>query len=109
MVIRLSGWDASMLYSETPTVHMHTLKVAIIDLTDGGQHYFRSGAVSTASCQRHLFDRLNSLGRNFEGRERAGRVVPDWSTDLTFALELYVHSPYTGVSAEAHKDARQNE
>jgi diacylglycerol O-acyltransferase / wax synthase len=38
-MIRLSGWDASFLYSETPTVHMHTLKVAIIDLTDGGQHY----------------------------------------------------------------------
>ncbi|MCZ0728261.1 WS/DGAT/MGAT family O-acyltransferase [Mycolicibacterium iranicum] len=38
-MIRLSGWDASMLYSETPTVHMHTLKVAIIDLEGIGEHY----------------------------------------------------------------------
>ncbi|MDG4669421.1 wax ester/triacylglycerol synthase family O-acyltransferase [Mycobacterium sp. 236(2023)] len=38
-MIRLSGWDASMLYSETPTVHMHTLKVAIIDMEGIGQHY----------------------------------------------------------------------
>ena len=27
---RLSGWDAVLLYSETPNVHMHTLKVAVI-------------------------------------------------------------------------------
>ncbi|MBO0864097.1 MAG: wax ester/triacylglycerol synthase family O-acyltransferase [Mycobacterium sp.] len=29
---RLSGWDAVLLYSETPNVHMHTLKIAVIDL-----------------------------------------------------------------------------
>ena len=27
---RLSGWDAILLYTETPTVHMHTLKLAVI-------------------------------------------------------------------------------
>ncbi len=31
---RLSGWDAFLLYSETPNVHMHTLKLAVIELTD---------------------------------------------------------------------------
>ncbi|HEX3547596.1 MAG TPA: wax ester/triacylglycerol synthase family O-acyltransferase [Mycobacterium sp.] len=30
---RLSGWDAVLLYSETPTVHMHTLKLAVIDIS----------------------------------------------------------------------------
>src|ERR1700730_9039310 len=30
-VKRLNGWDAMLLYSETPNVHMHTLKVAVID------------------------------------------------------------------------------
>ncbi len=29
---RLSGWDALLLYSETPNVHMHTLKIAVIEL-----------------------------------------------------------------------------
>ncbi|MDX1892267.1 wax ester/triacylglycerol synthase family O-acyltransferase [Mycolicibacterium sp. 050158] len=29
---RLSGWDAVLLYSETPSVHMHTLKLAVIAL-----------------------------------------------------------------------------
>ena len=31
---RLSGWDAVLLYTETPTVHMHTLKLAIIDISE---------------------------------------------------------------------------
>ena len=31
---RLSGWDAVLLYSETPSVHMHTLKLAVIQLDD---------------------------------------------------------------------------
>jgi len=32
-VKRLSGWDAVLLYSETPNVHMHTIKVAVIELS----------------------------------------------------------------------------
>jgi hypothetical protein len=35
-VKRLRGWDAVLLYSETPTVHMHTLKLAVIELDDLG-------------------------------------------------------------------------
>ena len=31
---RLSGWDAVLLYSETPSVHMHTLKLAVIDVSE---------------------------------------------------------------------------
>ena len=31
---RLSGWDALLLYSETPNVHQHTLKVAVVDTSD---------------------------------------------------------------------------
>jgi WS/DGAT/MGAT family acyltransferase len=29
---RLSGWDSVLLYSETPNVHMHTIKVAVVEL-----------------------------------------------------------------------------
>jgi diacylglycerol O-acyltransferase len=31
---RLNGWDALMLYSETPNVHQHTLKVAVVDVSE---------------------------------------------------------------------------
>jgi diacylglycerol O-acyltransferase len=33
-VKRLNGWDAMLLYSETPNVHKHTLKIGIIDVAD---------------------------------------------------------------------------
>nr|WP_155908966.1 MULTISPECIES: wax ester/triacylglycerol synthase family O-acyltransferase [unclassified Mycolicibacterium] len=36
----MSGWDAFLLYSETPNVHMHTLKIAVIDLTRLGDRTF---------------------------------------------------------------------
>ncbi len=36
---RLSGWDAVLLYSEAPNVHMHTLKVAVIELQDPKQEF----------------------------------------------------------------------
>ena len=29
---RLTGWDSVLLYSETPNVHMHTIKAAVIEL-----------------------------------------------------------------------------
>ena len=37
---RLSGWDAFLLYTETPNVHMHTLKIAVIALDDVGDRTF---------------------------------------------------------------------
>ena len=36
---RLNGMDAMLLYSETPTLHTHTLKVAVIDASDHDEHY----------------------------------------------------------------------
>ena len=37
---RLSGWDAFLLYTETPNVHMHTMKIAVIDITAVGDRTF---------------------------------------------------------------------
>jgi len=31
---RLSGWDAMLMYSETPNVHNHTLKVVVVNTAD---------------------------------------------------------------------------
>jgi diacylglycerol O-acyltransferase len=40
---QLTGFDASFLYSETPTLHMHTMKVAVLDLSNltGGYSFER--------------------------------------------------------------------
>ncbi len=37
---RLTGWDAFLLYSEAPNVHMHTLKIAIVELSAIGDRSF---------------------------------------------------------------------
>ncbi|CAJ1509930.1 WS/DGAT/MGAT family O-acyltransferase [[Mycobacterium] burgundiense] len=37
---RLTGWDAFLLYSEAPNVHMHTLKIAIVDISATGDRTF---------------------------------------------------------------------
>jgi diacylglycerol O-acyltransferase / wax synthase len=38
-VKRLSGWDAVLLYSEAPNVHMHTIKVAVIELDEDSRGF----------------------------------------------------------------------
>jgi diacylglycerol O-acyltransferase len=51
-VKRLSGWDAVLLYSETPDVHMHTLKLAVIDLSDLGDRKFGIDEFRTVIASR---------------------------------------------------------
>ncbi len=52
---RLSGWDAVLLYSETPNVHMHTIKVAVIEL-DADRRDF-----DIEAFRRVIAGRLNKL------------------------------------------------
>jgi len=55
-VKRLSGWDAFLLYSETRNVHMHTLKIAVIDLAGLGDRTF-----GIDEFRRVLRERLHKL------------------------------------------------
>ncbi|MBV9350478.1 MAG: wax ester/triacylglycerol synthase family O-acyltransferase [Mycobacterium sp.] len=52
---RLSGWDAFLLYSETPNVHMHTLKVAVIELDPDRRDF------DIAAFRRVIHSRLHKL------------------------------------------------
>jgi hypothetical protein len=54
-VKRLNGMDAMLLYSETPNLHTHTLKVAIIDPSGGDADF------SFDDFRRHLRRRLHLL------------------------------------------------
>ncbi|QLL07914.1 WS/DGAT/MGAT family O-acyltransferase [Mycobacterium vicinigordonae] len=56
---RLTGWDAVLLYSETPNVHMHTIKVAVIEL-DAGSRNFTIDAFRQVIAGR--MDKLVPLG-----------------------------------------------
>jgi len=54
-VKRLNGMDAMLLYSETPNLHTHTLKVAIIDPAGGDAEF------DFEAFRRHLRRRLHLL------------------------------------------------
>jgi diacylglycerol O-acyltransferase / wax synthase len=54
-VKRLSGWDAVQLYSETPNVHMHTIKVAVIELAADRRDF------DIEAFRRVIGSRLNKL------------------------------------------------
>jgi diacylglycerol O-acyltransferase / wax synthase len=54
---RLGGWDAVLLYNETPNLHQHTLKIAIVDASDSpdfGYDRFRQ----TLARRLHLLEPL---------------------------------------------------
>lgn len=38
---RLNGYDAMLLYSETPAVHTHTMKIAVVDIGPSGLSFVR--------------------------------------------------------------------
>ena len=57
---RLSGWDAVLLYSETPNVHMHTIKVAVIELDEEHRGNFDIEAFRQVIAGR--MDKLVPLG-----------------------------------------------
>ncbi|ORW94985.1 diacylglycerol O-acyltransferase [Mycobacterium sp. IEC1808] len=52
---RLSGWDAVLLYSETPNVHMHTIKAAVIELAPDRRDF------DIQAFRQVLAGRLNKL------------------------------------------------
>jgi diacylglycerol O-acyltransferase len=85
-VERLTGLDAGFLYMETPTLHMHTLKISIVDATSvpGGYSYQRFKDV--------LEERLHLLPP-FRRRivEVPGRIHhPVWIEDPNFDLAAHV-------------------
>lgn len=55
---RLNGMDAMLLYTETPSLHTHTLKVGIIDATDFGGEFSFEAVRQTFERRLHLLDPL---------------------------------------------------
>ncbi|MCG5434191.1 wax ester/triacylglycerol synthase family O-acyltransferase [Mycobacterium sp. MYCO198283] len=55
---RLNGMDAMLLYSETPNLHTHTLKVAIVDATDFDGEFTFEVFRRTIARRLHMLDPL---------------------------------------------------
>jgi diacylglycerol O-acyltransferase len=85
-VERLTGLDASFLYNETPTLHMHTLKYTVLDVSTvpGGYDFERF---------RHELDRRLHLLPPFRRRivQVPGQLHhPVWIEDPDFDLGYHV-------------------
>ncbi|MEY2447866.1 MAG: diacylglycerol O-acyltransferase / wax synthase [Acidimicrobiaceae bacterium] len=83
---RLSGLDASFLYNETPTLHMHTLKYTVLDVSTvpGGYDFDRF---------QHELDRRLHLLPGFRRRvvQVPGQLHhPVWIEDPNFDLAYHV-------------------
>ena len=83
----MRGLDAKFLYSETPTAHMHTLKVAVLDVSP------MSDAFSVDVLVDYLEDRLDRLP---PFRRRVVPVPlslghPVWIEDPDFDIRRHVH------------------
>src|SRR3954447_7187904 len=83
---RMTGLDASFLYNETPTLHMHTLKYTVLDVSTvpGGYDFERF---------QHELDRRLHLLPGFRRRivEVPGRLHhPVWIEDPDFDLSFRV-------------------
>ncbi len=82
----LSGMDAGFLYMETPTLHMHTLKVAIVDPSD------TPGGVSFEGFRRVLDRKLERLP-SFKQRLMfvpLGLGHPVWVRDDAFEIDRHI-------------------
>src|SRR5438067_4124940 len=85
-VERLTGLDASFLYNETPTLHMHTLKYSVLDVSTvpGGYDFARF---------KHELDRRLHLLPPFRRRVvdvPFGLHHPVWIEDPDFDLSYHV-------------------
>ena len=87
---RLRGWDAVLLYSETPDVHMHTLKLAVIDIDDLGGRKF-----GVEEFRKVLHGRLYKLEPfRYQLVEVPGKIHhPMWRENCDVDLDYHVR-PY---------------
>jgi len=88
---RLSGLDAGFLYMETPTLHMHTLKVAILE--PAPDSHPGEASLPIAEVREQIGSRMHLLPPL---RRRLVEVPlrlhhPVWIEDPDFAIEHHVH------------------
>ena len=84
---RLNGMDAYLLYSETPNLHSHTLKVAVIDASGPDEGSFGFDAFRTHFRRRlHLLEPLRYRLVEIPWRMHHPMWLEDCDVDLDYHL-----------------------
>jgi diacylglycerol O-acyltransferase / wax synthase len=92
---RLGGWDAVLLYNETPNLHQHTLKIAIVDASDCadfGYDRFRQ----TFARRLHLLDPLRYQLVDIPGRVHRAMWLENCDVDLDYHVRRLQIKPPGG-------------
>ncbi len=91
---RLNGMDAMLLYSETPNLHTHTLKVAVIDATDYDGDFSFEVFRQTIQRRLHLLDPLRYRLVDIPWKLHHPMWMEDCEVDLDYHLRrVQIPSP----------------
>jgi WS/DGAT/MGAT family acyltransferase len=85
-VERLSGLDASFLYTESPAVHMHTLKIGVIDPSGAPGGYSFERFIEVLDQRLHLLPPFRRRPVNVP----FGLHHPVWVEDADFDIRRHV-------------------
>ncbi|MGC2344600.1 MAG: wax ester/triacylglycerol synthase domain-containing protein, partial [Mycobacterium sp.] len=90
---RLGGWDAVLLYNETPNLPQHTLKIGIVDASDcdgfGYDHYRQALA-----RKLHLLEPLRYQLVDIPGRLHRAMWLENCDIDLDYHVRrLQIRPP----------------
>jgi len=94
-VKRLGGWDAVLLYNETPNLHQHTLKIAVVDASDCdgfGFDRFRQ----TLARRLHLLEPLRYRLVDIPGRVHRAMWLENCDVDLDYHVRRMQITPPGG-------------
>ncbi|WP_041783210.1 WS/DGAT/MGAT family O-acyltransferase [Mycolicibacterium chubuense] len=83
---RLNGMDAMLLYSETPNLHTHTLKVAVINAAGYDGEYGFDAFRQTVARRLHLLDPLRYRLVDIPWRLHHPMWLQDCPVDLDYHL-----------------------
>jgi diacylglycerol O-acyltransferase / wax synthase len=98
-VKRLNGMDAMLLYSETPNLHTHTLKVAIIHAADYDGEFSFEVFRRTIARRLHLLDPLRYQLVDIPWKLHHPMWLEDCPVDLDYHLRR-AHVPAPGGRRE---------
>ncbi len=96
---RLNGMDAMLLYSETPNLHTHTLKVAIINAAEFDGEFTFDHFRRTIARRLHLLDPLRYRLVDIPWKLHHPMWLEDCPVDLDYHLRR-VHVPSPGGRRE---------
>jgi diacylglycerol O-acyltransferase / wax synthase len=82
-VKRLGGWDAVLLYNETPNLHQHTLKIAVVDASDCDEFGFDTFR-RTLARRLHLLEPLRYQLVKIPGRVHREMWLENCDVDLNY-------------------------